>query len=292
MPENIPLWEACLDFPIIATTMLGIAARRKAVWNMQKAYAQSPKSRHRSYADRMEHCGVWRGDRFYYCRVKLCPICQWRHQMQWYAKLIYGVLPAVRKHAPRAQYLLLTLIGQECAVSKLRSTLQTMAEGWRRLTQLRIWPAFGWVRKLMVDYSKEFHARPRYSCLMIVHPYYLHDGPLAPHEWAELWQDSLRYGYRPVVEVQQTNTVKIQQRGWEITTPSIAVPDNNSTQACRYLWGLTNAVWKEKTLTSGGCMKQFLKAVDKQYWQRLRPWPENKPFHFTAPSLPPPYPLP
>jgi len=123
-------------------------------------YGASPVRRHRRYAERVEACAqVLEFARYpptdgkqklklknaWFCRVRHCPVCQWRRSLQWQARL-YQALPRLLTDYPDSRFLFLTLTIRNCAVDALRYTLGVMAQAWKRLIELRTWPAQGWIR--------------------------------------------------------------------------------------------------------------------------------------------------
>src|SRR5260370_27297567 len=146
-------------------------------------YGASPIRRHHKYADRVEHCAqvlefardppadhqkqklklrtAW------FCRVRHCPVCHWRRALQWQARL-YQALPRLLTDYPDSRFLFLTLTIRNCAVDALRYTLGVLAQAWKRLIDLRIWPALGWGRAVEITRSKDSTAHPHYHWLLMV----------------------------------------------------------------------------------------------------------------------------
>ena len=144
--------------------LLSDTSPRHKPWDIHRAeadevsdiFADSQWSRHRRYAVRVEQCSQvlefardppadnprrkLKLSSAWFCRVRHCPVCQWRRALQWQARL-YQALPRLMIDYPDARFLFLTLTVKNCVVSALRSTLILLARAWQRLTQLRIWPA-------------------------------------------------------------------------------------------------------------------------------------------------------
>ena len=57
-----------------------------------------------------------------FCRVRHCPVCQWRRSLMWKAKA-FKVLPSVVKDYPTHRWLFLTLTIKNCPIVELRNTL-------------------------------------------------------------------------------------------------------------------------------------------------------------------------
>ncbi|WP_172801370.1 protein rep, partial [Escherichia coli] len=81
-----------------------------------------------------------------FCRVRHCPVCQWRRSLMWLARF-YAALPEVQAQYPKARWLFLTLTVRNCPISDLRETLRGMNAAWQRLIQRREFRhVYGWLR--------------------------------------------------------------------------------------------------------------------------------------------------
>jgi plasmid rolling circle replication initiator protein Rep len=174
------------------------------VWEV---YGGSPISRHHRYGVRVEQCSQVIGfardppkhgipsklklKTVWFCRVRHCPVCQWRRSLCWQAK-VYQALPRLVKDYPRVRFLFMTLTIKNCPITKLRETLDTFRRGWECMTKLRRWPAIGWVRSVEITRGKDGSAHPHYHCLLMVHPGYFEDGYLKQAQWVEMWRQCLR----------------------------------------------------------------------------------------------------
>jgi plasmid rolling circle replication initiator protein Rep len=137
---------------------------RDQVWDKHRANADKVSNHYRGnkrfdhYSQRMDFCsqlldfrlvpeseeGVLKlklsASRF--CRVRTCPVCQWRRSLMWKAKA-YQALPKVVKDFPKHRWLFLTLTVKNCPVEELRSILIHLNKSFVRLTKLKDWPADG-----------------------------------------------------------------------------------------------------------------------------------------------------
>jgi len=80
-----------------------------------------------------------------FCRVRTCPVCQWRRSLVWKAKA-YQVLPKIVEAHKSYRWLFLTLTVRNCKITELKETLVWMNKSWQRLIQLKAFPAVGWLR--------------------------------------------------------------------------------------------------------------------------------------------------
>ena len=170
--------------------------------DVREVYAGSQEIRHWHYAERVELCSQvlefardpptekkkqkLKLKNAWFCRVRHCPVCQWRRSLMWQAR-VYHALPRLIADYPDTRFLFLTLTIRNCAVQDLRKTLGVLGAGWKRLTELRTWPAIGWVRSVEITRGKNGSAHPHYHCLLMVPPTYFQGDYLKQKDWAELW---------------------------------------------------------------------------------------------------------
>jgi plasmid rolling circle replication initiator protein Rep len=257
---------------------------------VQQAYAGG-NSRHQRYADRVEHCSQvlefarsppdsksktkYSLKQAWFCRVRHCPVCQWRRSLMWQAK-VYRALPSLLRDYPDARFLFMTLTIRNCHVNDLRATLTHMAQSWQRLTQLRCWPARGWVRAVEITRSqKDRSAHPHYHCLLVVPPAYFQGDYLKQAQWAELWQQCLRINYRPIVDirtvkldlVQDTQRVnKPPARMWEAVAEILkyAVKPSDMIRDHEWFRELVDQTHKIRGVAIGGILKRYIKEREKE----------------------------
>lgn len=137
----------------------------------------------------------------YFCRVRFCPVCQWRRQMKLKAKFIQG-LPALSHDFPSHRWIFLTLTVQNCDIAALRAAVTDMNAAFDRLTKRRLWPANGWIKSIEVTYAKNKQAHPHiHSLLLVPAGYFKGTKYLSQSAWSEAWQKALRSTYLPIVHV-------------------------------------------------------------------------------------------
>ncbi|WNN88804.1 protein rep [Gloeocapsopsis dulcis] len=126
-----------------------------------------------------------------FCRVRHCPVCQWRRSLMWKAKA-YQALPKVKQDYPKYRWLFLTLTVKNCPIYELQKTLDWMNKSFVRLTKLKDFPAIGWIKSVEVTRGKDGNAHPHIHCLLMVAPSYFGLNYLSQERWVELWQKSAR----------------------------------------------------------------------------------------------------
>lgn len=229
------------------------------------------------YADRMTFCSEFLGFGFEgtddgevrlklrtarFCRVRHCPVCQWRRSLMWKAKA-YKVLPTIIRDYPRHRWLFLTLTQRNCPISELRKTLKEMNRSWQRLIQRKAWPAAGWIRSTEVTRGKYGDAHPHFHCLLLVPPiYFSGKGYLKQADWVALWRTCARLDYNPVLDIQAV------KRGNE---PMSLVPEllkycvKESDLVCDREWflELTRQMKSLRCVATGGVLKEYLRELEQ-----------------------------
>ncbi|WP_250697759.1 protein rep [Acetobacter pasteurianus] len=201
-----------------------------------------------------------------FCRVRHCPVCQWRRSLMWQARF-YQALPGLIKAHTGARWLFLTLTVRNCPVEDLRATLKAMNDSWRRLV-LR--PEFklvqGWIRTTEVTRGKDGSAHPHFHALLMVPPsYFRGQSYVKQARWVDVWQSCARLNYAPSVDVRAVHPRKgadgelqaIQQAAAE--TLKYAVKPADMTTDPEWFMELTRQVHKLRFVATGGALKDVLK---------------------------------
>lgn len=258
--------------------------------DVTEVFGGSVSPRHRRYAERVENCSQVLGfahdplatkknklkltDAFF-CRVRFCPVCQWRRSLMWQAK-VYQALPALMRDYPETRFLFMTLTIRNCEVKDLRKTLTHMAQSWQRLVQLRTWPARGWVRAVEITRSQRYRtAHPHYHCLLMVAPAYFQGDYLKQDQWAELWQQCLRINYRPVVDIravklalvpdtQRVNPMPKNMWGAVAEILKYAVKPSDMVRDHDWFLTLVDQIHKTRAVAIGGILKRYIKEREKE----------------------------
>jgi plasmid rolling circle replication initiator protein Rep len=254
--------------------------------DVQEVYAGSQFTRHHRYAQRVEHCSQvlsfardpptksgkqkLKLKNAWFCRVRHCPVCQWRRSLMWQAK-VYRALPQLQRDYPDTSFLFMTLTIRNCPVSDLRRTLDLMRRAWVRLTQLRCWPARGWVRAVEITRSqRDRSAHPHYHCLLMVAPAYFQGDYLKQSQWAEVWQQCLRITYRPVVDIRTVKLALVPdarrvnappKNMWAAVAEILkyAVKPSDMVRDHDWFLSLTDQLHNTKAVAIGGILKRYIK---------------------------------
>jgi len=201
-------------------------------WDVHRAQADGVEEifaggrfHHKRWAERLHECSAvlgfaWEDDpetgesrlrlrTAGFCRVRLCPVCQWRRSMKHKARLLER-LPAIQSRYPKHRWLFLTLTVRNCPVEQLRDEIKRLTRGFTNLRRHKNFPAVGWIRTVEVTRGKDGSAHPHLHVLLLVPPSYFRGGSyLKTADWVRLWRKAMRLDYDPVVDVR---TVKPNTR--------------------------------------------------------------------------------
>lgn len=183
-----------------------------------------------------------------FCRVPRCPNCMWRRCLMWRARF-FKAIPRIVHDFPNANYVLLTLTVKNCPVSELRTQLQAMNEGWRRMMNLKVFPAIGFVRATEVTRNHQTgEAHPHFHCLLMLPASYYNGQSYVKHEqWREWWKNSMRLDYDPIVNIKRVKARKKTRKFASFPLARLSEGQAKLAQAivetCKYGVKETDLVW-------------------------------------------------
>ena len=266
--------------------------------NVSKVLKGSEKEAHQKQAKRIDECSQnlefgWvlvstdtgelklRLKHAWFCRVRHCPICQWRRALMWVARF-FDAFPRIYAAYHEMRYIMLTLTVKNCSISELRATVNQMNTAWKRLSQRKDFPALGFVRSLEVTRGKDGSAHPHFHILLAVPPSYFSRNYLSKDKWAVLWQDAMRLDYKPVCDVRIVKEKpKKGQLVEGVQTESTADPMkalmSAITETIKYttkpadmvkekawLLEMVDQMRNVRSVALGGIFKQFLKETETE----------------------------
>lgn len=139
-----------------------------------------------------------------FCRVRLCPICQWRRSLKTFAQMSQ-VLEIAKSDG--YQFLFLTLTMRNCSGSELSDGLTRILLSFNRLMKYKDVQKSvkGYYRGCEVTHNvrtDEYH--PHLHVILAVKPAYFNGQTYINHDkWVSLWQRALQVEYTPVVDIRR-----------------------------------------------------------------------------------------
>lgn len=204
------------------------------------------------------------------CRVRLCPLCAWRRSLKVHAHTTQ-ILDAMEGDYA---YVFLTLTVKNCTGEELSDTIDLMMAAWQRLTQRKAVrkAVKGWYRGLEVTHNVN-HLSPSYdtfhphfhTLLAVNKSYFTGRDYLSKDAWTDLWRQSLKADYEPVLDVRRVkgnNSKAVAEAAkYTVKDADYIIPDD---------WDLTvetvrildAALDGRRLVAYGGAMKEWHKKLN------------------------------
>ncbi len=195
------------------------------------------------------------------CRVRHCPVCQWRRCLMWRARF-FQTVPKVMEVYPKHRWVFLTFTVRNPPLNELRDTLGLMNKAWNRMILRKKFPAIGFVKATEVTRAENGYAHPHFHVLMLVSSRYFGDQYIKQEEWRVLWQQALRVDYLPVVNVKAVKPRQGKEgNGFAIAlleTMKYGVKESDLLHDAAWLSELTKQLHKTRAVSVGGVLKDYL----------------------------------
>jgi plasmid rolling circle replication initiator protein Rep len=139
----------------------------------------------------------------HFCRVRNCPVCQWRRSLGWTARFLQSY-PVIQEEFPTARWILLTLTCSNCPITELRSTIDHLNKSYRKLTLRKDFPAIGWIKAIEVTNKdpRPSYAHPHLHCLLMVPGgYFAGKNYINQKQWQVIWQECLKQEKPPIIHI-------------------------------------------------------------------------------------------
>lgn len=149
-----------------------------------------------------------------FCRVRLCPMCQWRRSLKLGAQVRQVVEQANAQHIRETgtawRWLMVTFTVRNVPGPQLGATIDQLHKGINNMAKCKRWRGAvrGWLRATEVTHctSKTRAAYDTYhphihALLCVPSSYFKGKGYIRQREWANLWGHYAGVDYTPVVDV-------------------------------------------------------------------------------------------
>lgn len=138
-----------------------------------------------------------------FCRVRLCPMCQWRRAVKCYSQMAQ-VVELLKQDG--YEFLFLTLTMKNVSGEALSDAITHILKSFNRLTKKSLFaPIQGYYRGCEVTHNltnDTYH--PHLHCILAVKPSYFNGRNYLSHaKWQELWKQCLRVSYDPSVDIRK-----------------------------------------------------------------------------------------
>lgn len=207
----------------------------------------------------------------HFCRVRNCPVCQWRRSLMWQARF-YQSLPRIEQEHPKGRWLFLTLTVPNCPVNELRNTLQEMNKAWQRLIKRKEFkPVLGFIRTTEVtpEKKRKDYAHPHFHALLLVPPsWFSGKNYVKQSRWLELWRECMRDNSITQVDIRAVKNLNKNdpktglQRAAAETLKYSVKPDDMINNPDWFLT-MTKQVHKLRFMATGGVLKDVLRQEEE-----------------------------
>lgn len=217
--------------------------------------------------------GTLRLNQAWFCKNKLCPICNWRRSMK-YSYQATRIIDEAMNRYPKARFLFLTLTVENVPASELNRTLSDLTKAFhclfRRRKVKRNLLGFLRATEVTVEEKRNGYYHPHLHVLMMVKPNYFQSKKdyISQAEWTDMWEQSAKLSYRPIVHikaVKNKDTEIFDKDGLKkaifetakYPTKPISFDDEN----LQVIDDLYSGLYRKRQIAYGGLFKQIAKEL-------------------------------
>ena len=211
----------------------------------------------------------------WFCKSKLCPICNWRRSMKNSAQT-QRIVESVVVDKPKSRWLFLTLTTKNVADGEtLKDGLSEMTKAFHRLFKYKkvAKNLIGFMRNIEVTVNSEteFYNQHMHVLLCVENSYFKNkENYITQKEWTELWKKALQINYNPVVDVRAIKPNKkgdsdIQAAVKETSKYSVKSADfltDNEKRNLEIVADLELGLYRKRMISYGGLLKEKHKILN------------------------------
>lgn len=202
----------------------------------------------------------------YFCKNKLCPMCNWRRSMK-YSYQTSRIVDEAIKQSPKGRFLFLTLTVKNVPGIELNNTISQLTQSFDRLFRRAKVKKnlIGYLRSVEVTHNeddKTYH--PHIHVLLMVRPSYFNskDNYITREEWGEMWSQSLKVDYVPMVDIRAVKETGKGLKGAILETAKYPTkPIKLDVENKQVVDDLYNGLYRKRQLGYGGLFKKIKKQL-------------------------------
>ncbi|EGQ1361635.1 protein rep [Staphylococcus aureus] len=211
----------------------------------------------------------------WFCKSKLCPVCNWRRAMK-NSYQAQRVIEEVVKEKSKSRWLFLTLSTRNAIDGEtLEQSLKHLTDSFRRLFKYKKISKnlIGFLRSTEVTVNKNdgSYNQHMHVLLCVENSYFKNKSNyITQKEWVDLWQKALQVDYRPVANIK---AIKPNKKGDKDIQAAIKETSKYSVKSSDYLTGdsekdseivsdLEQGLYRKRMLSYGGLLKQKHKILN------------------------------
>lgn len=211
----------------------------------------------------------------WFCKSKLCPICNWRRAMK-NSYQAQKIIEEVIKDKPKSRWLFLTLSTRNAIDGEsLEKSLREMTKAFDKLSRYKKVKQnlIGFMRstEVTVNHKDGSYNQHMHVLLCVENSYFKNkDNYISQEEWIKLWQRALKVNYKPVVNIK---AIKPNKKGDSDIQAAIKETSKYSVKSSDYLTGnkekdieivsdLEKGLYRKRMLSYGGILKKKHKELN------------------------------
>src|SRR5699024_9574271 len=211
----------------------------------------------------------------WFCKSKLCPVCNWRRSMK-NSYQAQKIVEAVIKDKPKSRWLFLTLTAKNVADgNSLKQGLSDMTKAFNKLFKYKKVKQnlIGFMRNIEVTVNEDtgFYNQHMHVLLCVDNAYFRKkENYLTQKEWTGLWQKALQINYTPIDHVQGIKPNKkdnkaIESAIKETSKYSVKSTDyltDNQDRNLEVVSDLEYGLYRKRMISYGGLLKEKHKELN------------------------------
>lgn len=203
----------------------------------------------------------------YFCRNRLCPMCQWRRSLKLFGQ-VSQISDLLAVQYPGIRFLFVTFTQANVSGADLKREFDKINAAFAKLTDKTKNRAaarglqksmLGYIKSVEVTYNSKTHTyHPHLHCIFAVQSTYFQKGYISAAGWRTLWRDMLGLDYLPQVCVEAIKTGADKKAVAELTkypAKVTSVLDLPTPDAVQVLADLTRFCRNRRFVSFGGCFK-------------------------------------
>lgn len=226
----------------------------------------------------------------YFCKVRLCPMCNWRRSL----KIAFHNKQIVEAANEREnlKWIFLTLTVRNVEGEELKATMDTMTKAWNNFSRYAVFKKSvkGYFRAMEVTKNREeghqwygtYH--PHFHVLLAVKPSFFTSGYIKQSEWTAMWRKAMKLDYDPIVHVQRVKPKKespdlkeiekdvkkaveeqnaiLEVSKYPVKDSDVIVGDSVTSNNVETVLDLDNALAYKRLIAYGGLLKEIHKELN------------------------------
>lgn len=202
-----------------------------------------------------------------FCRVRLCPMCQWRRSLKLFSQ-VSEITDNILQNK-KVRFIFVTLTQKNVRGEDLSSTIDKMNEGFKLMVQknrtfAEIRPLqenlLGYLKAIEITYNiktRTYH--PHIHAIFEVRPSYFGNNYIKQSVWVNLWKRVMKLDYEPLVSIKgikdNSSRAVAEVAKYPVKLNGIFEIKDRDEQA-RVLITLKKSLHKRRLLTFGGDFRE------------------------------------